>query len=184
MNEVIRTIKNRRSVRSYQTTQIKPEELHQIIEAGIYAPTAHNDQPWHFTVIQNNDLLSHINEKTKDLMVKTDDEFMKSLGSNPNINVIYNAPTLIIVSGRKDALDPKTDCSAAIQNMLITAESLNIGSVWLSFLTLIFTLPDEVKRIEIPEGYEPYYGVAFGYKNIEKELTAPTRNVDVINFIS
>jgi nitroreductase len=184
MNEVLKTIKSRRSVRSYLPNQIKPEELHLIIEAGIYAPTAHNDQPWHFTVIQNKELLSHINEKTKELMIKSENEFMKSLGSNPKIHVIYNAPTLIIVSGKKDALDPKTDCSAAIENMLIAAESLNIGSVWLSFLTLIFSLPDEIKKFDIPEGYEPYYGVAFGCKNIEKELTAPTRNVDVINFIS
>ncbi|RII34042.1 nitroreductase family protein [Clostridium chromiireducens] len=183
MNEVLKTIKNRRSIRSYLPDQINQEELHLIIEAGIYAPTAHNDQPWHFTVIQNEELLSHINEKTKELMAKSEDNFIRTLGLNPKINTIYNAPTLIIVSGKKDALEPKIDCSAAIQNMLIAAESLNIGSVWLSFMTPLFSLQDEVEKLGIPEGYEPYYGAAFGYKNIEKELTAPKRNVDVINHI-
>lgn len=183
MNEVLKTIKSRRSVRSYLPTQIEPEELHLIIEAGIYAPTAHNDQPWHFTVIQNKELLSQINEKTKELMANSENEFMRNLGLNSKMNIIYNAPTLIIVSGKKDALEPKIDCSAAIQNMLIAAESLNIGSVWLSFVTHYFGLQDEIKKLDIPEGYEPYYGVALGYKSIEKELTAPKRNVEVINHI-
>lgn len=45
MNEVLKTIKNRRCVQSYLPDQISQEELHLIIAAGIYAPTAHNDQP-------------------------------------------------------------------------------------------------------------------------------------------
>ncbi|MBU3178504.1 nitroreductase family protein [Clostridium estertheticum] len=53
MNEVLKTIKNRRSVRSYFSEQTKQEELDLIIESGIYAPSGNNDQPWHFTVIQN-----------------------------------------------------------------------------------------------------------------------------------
>lgn len=53
MNEVLKAIRNRRSVRTYLPTQIKQEDLDLIIESGIYAPSGHNDQPWHFTVIQN-----------------------------------------------------------------------------------------------------------------------------------
>ena len=55
-----------------------------------------------------------MNEKTKELMATSENEFLRNLGSNPKMNVIYNAPTLVIVSGKKDALEPKTDCSAAI----------------------------------------------------------------------
>lgn len=50
-------------------------------------------------------------------------------------------------------------------------------------MTPLFNLQDEVEKLGIPEGYEPHYGVTFGYKNIEKELTATKRNVDVINHI-
>lgn len=105
------------------------------------------------------------------------------MGLNDKVNILYNAPTLIIVSGKKDAVAPKVDCSASIENMLTAAESLNIGSVWLGLVTFFFQLEDEVKKLGIPEGYEPYYGVALGYKANEKNPTAPKRNLDVINYI-
>lgn len=52
MNKVLEVIKSRRSIRRYLPEQIKQNELDAIIEAGLYAPSAHNDQPWHFTVIR------------------------------------------------------------------------------------------------------------------------------------
>ncbi|MHB8062903.1 MAG: nitroreductase family protein [Ruminiclostridium sp.] len=181
MNEVLNVIKNRRSVRSYKQEQISQGSLDSIIEAGIYAPTAHNEQPWHFTIIQNQQMLQHINERAKESMAKSDIEWIQKMGSKPDFQLTYNAPTLIIVSGRKDAMAWSADCAAAIQNMLIAAESLNIGSVWLGLLRFFFEHEEEVNKLGIPEGYEPYYGVAFGYK--EKEQTAPKRNLDVVNYI-
>ena len=183
MNEVLKTLKYRRSIRSYLPDQIPDEDLQTILEAGIYAPTAHNDQPWHFTVIQNKEKLQYISDKSKELMATSEIEWIKNMGLNAKVNILYNAPTLIIVSGKKDAVAPKVDCSAAIENMLIAAESLNIGSVWLGLVTFFFQLQDELKKLGIPEGYEPYYGVAFGYKANEKNPTAPKRNLDVINYI-
>lgn len=183
MNEVLKAIKSRRSVRKYKEEQISQESLDSIIEAGVYAPTAHNEQPWHFTIIQNKEMLQHINEKAKELMAKSDVEWIQKMGANPNFKVTYNAPTLIIVSGRKDAMAWSADCAAAIQNMLIAAESLDIGSVWLGLLRFFFQQEEEVAKLGIPEGYEPYYGVALGFKTRDKEQLAPKRNFDVVNYI-
>jgi Nitroreductase len=183
MNEVLNTIKNRRSVRSYKQEQISQESIDAIIEAGIYAPTAHNDQPWHFTVIQNKDILQRINDIAKSEMAKSDVDWIKKMSANPNFSLTYHAPTLIIVSGRKDGMAWTTDCAAAIQNMLLAAESLDIGSVWLGLLRFYFSIEEEVQKLGIPEGYEPFYGVAFGYKEKEQGK-APKRNMDVVNFIS
>jgi flagellar M-ring protein FliF len=73
---------------------------------------------------------------------------------------------------------------AAIQSMLIAAESMNIGSVWLGLMRFFFQKEDEVRKLGIPEGYQPYYGVALGYKAEEKAQPAPKRNRDVVNYIS
>jgi len=182
MNEVLNVIKSRRSVRSYKQEQLNEECIDAIIEAGIYAPTAHNDQPWHFTVIQNQEMIQHINEIAKREMAKSEIEWIQKMSANPNFSLTYHAPTLVIVSGRKDGMAWKTDCAAAIQNMLLAAESLNIGSVWLGLLRFFFEQKDEVQKLGIPEGYEPFYGVAFGYK--EKEhAPAPKRNMEVVNYI-
>ena len=184
MNEVLKTIRSRRSVRKYKPEQIKQEELDLIVEAGIYAPTAGNDQPWHFTVIQNQEVLHHINQTIRGKMVKSNVEWVRTTGTNPNFQVTYNAPTLIVISGRKDGMSWRVDCAAAIENMLLAAESLNIGSVWLGLSRIFFEHDhDEIKKLEIPEGYEPFYGVAFGYKADESEIEPPKRNMDVVNYI-
>jgi nitroreductase len=183
MNEVLKAIKSRRSVRKYKKEQISEESLNLIIEAGIYAPTAHNEQPWHFTVIQNEGILKHINEKTSELMAKSDIPWIQKMGSNPNYQVTYGAPTLVIVSGRKEGMAWQVDCAAAIQNMLLAAESLSIGSVWLGLLKFFFSQKEEMGALGIPEGYQPYYAVALGFKEQEKEQPAPKRNLEVVNYI-
>lgn len=183
MNEVINTIKSRRSIRRFEEEQIKQEEIDIIIEAAIFAPSGHNTQPWHFTVIQNKEVIKHISDTSKEVMAVSEEEWIKKLGLKESFDVTYNAPTLMIVSGRRDALTWQADCAAAIQNMLLAAESLNIGSVWLGFAVCCFEKEGEAEKIQIPEGYEPYYGVAFGYKAKDKKFIAPRRKLDVVNYI-
>ena len=182
MNKVLEVIKSRRSVRSYKPEQIKQEELDAIIEAAIHAPSGHNTQPWHFTVVQDPAVIRHISDVAKEYMARVPFDWIKNLGLNPDYVISYNAPTVIIVSGRKDAITWKTDCDAAIQNMLIAAESLDIGTVWLGFAPFCFRKEGEAEKIGVPEGYEPHYGVALGYKAKESQ-GVPKRNYDVVNYI-
>ena len=182
MNEVLRTIKSRGSTRAFKQEQLKQEEIGLIIEAGIYAPTGHNTQPWHFTVIQSRDVIEHISDTAKSVMATVELDWIKNMGMNPEFDITYKAPTLIIVSGRTDALTWRTDCDAAIQNMMIAAESLNIGSVWVGFAAFCFKIEGEAEKIGIPNGYEPYYGVALGYK-LHAPAPAPKRNYDVVHYI-
>ncbi len=121
-NIVLETIKNRRSVRKYQNQQIKDEELEMIIEAGIYAPTANNDQPWHFTVIQNQELMEYMNEEAKKSMKTSDVSWIRKMGKNQELNIFFHSPTVIVVSGRKTAVSPLVDCCASIENMLLAAD--------------------------------------------------------------
>lgn len=183
MNEVLNVIKRRRSIRKYLPKQIKEEDLKLIIESAVYAPSAHNDQPWHFTVIQNKDIIQMISDKSKELAAESEVDWIKKMALNPDTHLTYNSPTLIIVSGNKTATAPLVDCSAAIQNMLLVAESLGIGSVWIGLIRFFFKLEDEVKKLGIPDGYEPYYGVALGYKLPDQKSITPERNLNVVNYI-
>ncbi|MBT6774502.1 nitroreductase family protein [Candidatus Woesearchaeota archaeon] len=183
MNQTINIIKNRRSVRSYLAEQIKDEELKQILDSAIYAPTGRNHQPWNFTVIQNQELIKQMGAKTKEVMSKSKEEWISERGKDPGFNTFYNAPTIIIVSGRKNAYSPLTDCSAAIQNILLTAESLNIGSCWVGLVSHFFSVEEEVAKLKIPEGYEPYYAVCLGYKNPDAKVIIKERNKEVVNYI-
>lgn len=181
MNSVLETIKNRRSVRKYKNEQIKDEELKKILEAAIYAPTGHNDQPWHFTVIQNENLINEISEGAKALMREMDIEWIAQMGAMKELNIFHRAPTAIIVSGKKNAVTPMVDCAAAVQNMLLAAESMDIGSCWIGFAKFYFMNGENMKKFDIPEDHEVHFGVSLGYK-VKKNPKALKRNTDVFKY--
>jgi len=181
-NPVLEAIKNRRSIRRYLPDQIKDAELAAILEAGAYAPSAHNEQPWHFTVIRNRELLDRISDKSKELMAAQETDWIKKMGQNPDLHIFYKAPTVVLVSTRLGAMSPKVDCAAAIQNMLLAAESLDIGSCWVGLARYYFSLESELPLLGIPDGYEPFYAVTLGYK-AQRPSRALPRKKDLVNYL-
>lgn len=184
MNEVIKVIKNRRSVRRYQAEQIKEEELQLIVEAGLWAPSGHNDQPWHITVIQDKSLIAHMSDIANQDMVQSSIEWVARMGKSGR-NLFYNAPTVLIVSGKKEEepmMNSVVDCSAAIQNIILTAESLNIGSCWIGLIRFFFAHEDEVEKLGLPDGYKPLYAVCLGYK-MRLNGKGPKRKNGTVSYI-
>ena len=196
MNRVLEIVKNRRSIRKYLPDQIKDNELASILEAGTYAPSGHNCQPWHFLVIQDKEVINYINDKTKQQMIGASEEWAAKMGRAEQYHTLHNAPTVIIVSGSKEAhsplplaatgtsYTPLVDCAASIQNMLIAAESLGIGSCWIGVINYLFALPLEMEKLGIPEHYQPYFAVTLGYKaKSALEVTATERRTNIISYI-
>lgn len=180
MRNTLDVIKERRSIRKFKPEQIKEEELQAIVESGLYAPSAINKQSWNFTVIQNQEILAELNEATKNL----DNEALKRIGENEKYNCFYYAPTVILVSGKDEERSKVMDCSAATQNMLIAAESLNIGSCWVELVSLAFMGPQAKElraKLNLPEGYTPLHCVLLGYKDMEGK-TAP-RKENAVQYI-
>lgn len=184
-NETLKIIKQRRSIRSFKDKQIKDEELQAVLEAGLFAPNA-GDQAWHFTVIQNKKLLERLNLAAKEAAKQMDLGGFRELGNDKNFNCIYGAPTLVIVSGDEKAPMPLDgDCAAAMENLLIAAESMGLGTCWIYFVLLAFNSQQGSelrKELKIPEGYKPYYTAALGYKKAE-DVIAPDRKPDLITYI-
>ncbi len=182
MNKVTETIKSRRSIRKYLPEQLREEELQVILEAGNYAPSAHNEQSWHFTVIRNKELLDRMSVKAKELMAAQGTDWVKDMGGNKDFHLFYHAPAVIVVSMRKAALSPLVDCAAAIENMLLAAESLDIGSCWIGLTRYYFAQQDELPRLKLPAGYEPCYAVALGYKG-QRPAKALPRTAAPVTYI-
>jgi nitroreductase len=184
-NETLTTIKQRRSIRAFKDEQIKDEELQAVVEAGTYAPSARNQQAWHFTVIQNKELLATLSSEAKKAALQLDNEFIRQAASNENFNIFYGAPTLIIVSGDEKAMVIDFDCAAANQTMLLAAQSVGLGSCWINFVMFLFNSPagaKYIKQLGIPAGYKPYCSVALGYKKTEP-AAAPPRKEGIVNYI-
>ncbi len=194
MNKVLENIKNRRSIRQYHKNQIKDDELDMIIEAAIYAPTGGNEQPWHFTVIQDSEFIDQMNVEAKKVMANLPADFNSideisgsaekviQMGKSEQLHIFYHAPTVMIISGREGATTPLPDCCAATQNILLTAESMDIGSCWVGLARFSFENQEIIRKLGIPDGYKPYYAVCLGYKASNNNV-APERNRDVVNYI-
>ncbi len=175
MNEVLKAIASRRSIRRFKPEQIKDDELHAILEAGLQAPSGANSQPWFFSVIQDRELIRELSDGSKREMQKSDVEWIANFGRNEKINIYHDAPTIIVVASRKDAITPVEDASAAVENMLIAAESLGIGSCWIGFARYNFTGPEKNSMVKIPEDCQVHFGIALGYKAEESSREPPKR---------
>lgn len=175
MSDIFEVIKSRRSVRAYKDEQIEDEEIEKILEAAIMAPTARGEAPWHFTVVQNKEILEEINDSVRGILSNSGDELLEAIAES-GVNVMHNAPTVVFVSAKSDATNMQADCSAAIENMLLAAEGLDIGSCWLGLVAIYFSVEENLKKLHIPEGYTPLYGVALGYK---VEANEPNPRSDV-----
>ena len=178
-NATIQTIKRRRSVRSYRDTPVPGDELHAIIEAGMYAPSGSGDieRNIHFSVIQNRDLLREINTLAKETAAKSDMDWLRDLGANDDFDCLYSAPVLIIVSYNETEVCAVYDCSAVTQNMLLASESLGLGSCWLYFPLQAFESEHKdalLAQLHIPAGFKPLTSLIIGYGE-NRETAIPPR---------
>ncbi|GHT77704.1 nitroreductase [Spirochaetia bacterium] len=184
MNETLSIIKNRRSIRNFKQEQIKASELEAVLEAGMYAPSSGGHQLWHFTVVQNKTVIDQISEAIKAVYREMPIPFLQKIGKE-RPHLFYNAPSLIVVSGDQSSLSPDIDCALAAENIMIAAESIEIGSCLVSGFPQLLTTEsgrETVKALNLPEGYKPIYSIALGYKASENPKAAP-RKENVVNKI-
>ncbi len=140
---LVNVILSRRSIRQYQHKEIPRDALNKILEAGRQAPSAMNRQPWHFIVV-------------------TDAEIKKELSKWLFTKHIKDSPVTIVGCAKTSFLDRKWSTigtSIALQNMVITAWALGIGSCWIGGFK-----EDKVKRLlRIPDKWKIVALVTFGY---------------------
>ena len=185
MNAILECIKSRRSVRSYKPEQVKTEEVQAIVEAGLWAPSAVNQQSWHVTVVQNQEVLTKLSQGTRAHLKKSGNTRYAQLAENDNFSVFHHAPTAIIVSGKEDAILIQADGAALMQNMLLASESLGLGSCWVNMVIFMLASPDAsawLAELGIPQGYKPLYSMALGYPAGEKRQ-GPERKENTVNYI-
>ena len=170
MNETIKILLERRSIRKFKPEQIKEEELSAILEAGIYAPSGANQQSALFVVIQDKETLKKLSAMNAAVLGKPIDPY-------------YNAPTVILVFADKSKITPVEDASLALGNMLNAAASLGIGSCWVHRTKQMFE-KDEGKDLLRKWGITgDYIGVGsciLGYPDCEHPKAAPRKDNSVI----
>jgi nitroreductase len=162
MNEVMRIIRQRRSVRSYQDRPIPPEECRNIVEAGLYAPTGMNRQAVHITVVNGKERIDRITAELKAAVARTPDNRYRDYVGAENYTVNFGAPTFMIVSANPSrAATAQADCACALENMFLAARSFGIGSCWVNQLGSV-TDDDVFQRFLQEAAAFPAENVIFG----------------------
>ena len=146
-NKVLEAIRSRRSIREFSKKAVSGELLREIISAGIWAPSGLNNQPWRFVLVR-------------------DEGCRKELASLTHYkHIIQAAPALIIVyldeAEMYDSVKDHQSAGACIQNMLLAAESLGLGAVWLGQILTNKQLVNAVLGLE-PK-YDLMAVLALGY---------------------
>lgn len=174
MQNVIESIKSRRSVRKYTKEQIKDEDLYEILECAKHAPSGGNSQTWHFTVIQNKEIILKLNDYIKAAFerLEVDENTYKSIkagkiaSKNENYNFCYGAPTLIIVSNESNYSNAMADSACAIENMLLTANYLGLGACWINQITWFDNdadVRDLLTSLNVPKNHKVCGSICVGY---------------------
>ena len=159
--DTFEAIFTRRSIRAFMPDPVSETDLEQLLKAGMQAPSARNEQPWHFIVIDAPDRLKAIPT------------------FHTHAQMLNDAPLAILVcSDRKLESKRATwlqDCSAATENILLAAHALGLGAVWLG----IFPDSDRVfgmqTLLDMPKDIRPVALVAIGHP---AEEVAPENRYD------
>lgn len=139
MNETMKTILHRRAIRRFDTRQIEEDVLEQILQAGLYAPSAGGRQGVIMAVCQDkavNERLGKIKRANSRPRMATATSYVSkeqpSIADDPKLtNAFYDAPTVINMFAPKDFLFSVDDCAVAAENMMLAADSLGVGSCYI-----------------------------------------------------
>ena len=147
--DTLEAIHTRRSIRKYQSQPVPEAFIKDILAAAMSAPSAGNEQPWHFVVITDREILEKVS------------------GINPYAAMAKNAPLAILVCGdlslEKYPGNWVLDCAAAVQNLLLAAHAKGLGAVW----TGIYPEKDRMegfrRLLDLPENVLAHTLVPLGY---------------------
>ncbi len=147
MSDILEIIKRRRSIRKFTAEPVSQEQIQALLEAAMAAPSASNRRPWEFVVIN-------------------DEKRLEALRARLPFGR-YNAPLAIVVCGDMRRAYPAPgrdfwicDCSAAMQNILLAATGMGLGSVWVGIYPIGLLVRAVSSLVNLPEHVIPL-GVAY-----------------------
>ncbi len=174
MNEIMKTIMHRRAIRRFDERQIEEDVLQEILQAGLYAPSAGGRQGVIFAVCQDrevNERLGKIKRANSHPRMASGSNYVSreqpSIADDPNLtNTFYDAPTVITMFAPKDFLFSVDDCAVAAENMMLAADSMGVGSCYVGQGWTAFADPygqEILKKWEIPVDRYAVMQLLLGY---------------------
>jgi nitroreductase len=175
MANLMDIIKERRSIRAYKDKSLPKDVVNSILEAAKYAPTARNLQQLEYKVITSKALITKLSDGIAAAMQKEGMPMKGPPGVRPSF--FYGAPLLLIITAPKDNLFALSDSALAVQNVMLYATSIKLGSCFIGMARLIEKDKNLLKALHIADNMNIVAAVICGYpaetpEPREKKLTA------------
>lgn len=172
--EALEALRTRRSTRAYRPDPVNTDLIETVLEAGRRAPTGGNSRTNHFFVIRDQEILQKLNRMARKAFaaMEVNENTYRSLrnsilaSKNGNYVFTYNAPVLIVVANRKGYGNNIADVACALENMMIAANDLDLGSCWINQLKWLNEDPEILAYLEtlgLKENERVYGSLALGY---------------------
>jgi len=154
--ETLKAIFTRRSIRSFTERAVPDPDLQTLLKAAMQAPSARNEQPWHFVLVTKREILDKIPKVHP----------YAEMAKQARAGILVCGDTEIEPSREYNALN----CAAATQNILLAAHDLNLGAVWIGIHPREQRKQAMTELFDLPESIVPISLVLMGYPAI---ITTP-----------
>jgi len=160
-------IYTRRATREYTAEPVAETTIRELIDAAIQAPSAVNQQPYSFCVVRDRAVLATISQEAKAHMVRTTPVGLMShhfsqILNDPNFDILYHAPMLILISTVADLPWAVEDCALAAENLMLAARGAGLGSCWIGFAQSFLNTPEGKALLKLPAAYKPVAPIIVG----------------------
>ncbi len=167
MNEIIKAMKERRSIRKFKPDMPEKKDIEAVVDAGLYAANARGQQNVITIAVTNKELRDRISDDNR-----------KIGGWDAGFDPFYGAPVILIVLAKKDWANRVYDGSLVMGNLMLAAHSLGLGSIWIHRAKEEFesgAYDDLLKKLGIEGEWEGIGHCALGYTDGELPEAAPRK---------
>jgi nitroreductase len=166
--QVKEAVHGRRAVRDYTDQPVEKVAVTALVQAAIQAPSAINQQPWAFVVIQDKALLKVYSDRAKVRCAETMKtgsmpEELKAMLSDPSFNIFYNSGTLIVIWAKPIGQHPDWDCCLAAENLMLAAHDIGLGTCPIGLAWPLLEQPEVKNELNVPFDYVPVMPMLVGY---------------------
>jgi nitroreductase len=161
-NPATMTIFNRRSIRAYRPDPITDGQVEELVQAALAAPSASNNQPWHFTFVRDASLLDEVSR-----------EALAALGRDASFHVYYHAPLVVFIAADASRKWGVLDSGIAVQTLALAAQAMGLGSVIVGMADAAFNAPGGkvlADKLGFPEGHRFAISIAIGHPAADKPV--------------
>jgi nitroreductase len=162
-------ISQRRSIRDFLDKPVPQDLIVQMIQDSCQAPSAANNQPWHFIVVQNTEMIRVLSDEAKkNIVCRIKERQGASLSAyledleEPSFNIFHNAPCLIYIVGNPKISSLAFDASLAAAYFMLSATSRGLGTCWVGLGREIQD-PTLLASIGVPAGFKIIVPLIVGY---------------------